>query len=174
MPARQGKSFEINRADYKIDDFYKFYRTVYIKNKKSKGVLRKDFSKILYMYYSRCVEEVVLKNKTLRFSSNLGYLKIFKYLPSFYKTGDLNNIDLPIDFNATLLLWKNDKEAEKNKQIVRHLNDNSNGYTFFYKWVKHTAKLKNKGWYNFKATRTNKLLLSKEIKKGNVECFKLI
>jgi len=176
MPARQGKSKEINKADYKTDDLYKFYKNEHKikKTKSSKAVSRVLFSKILYTYYQKCIEEVILKNKALQFGYNLGMLKVFKREPNFFKTGDLNKIDLPIDYNATLKFWSENKEAEKNKQIIRHLNDHSDGYIYFYKWVKFHAKLKNKGWYAFKATRTNKLLLSSEVKKQNVECFKLI
>jgi hypothetical protein len=176
MPARQGKSEEIYKSNFNTNDFYKFYKNEYLKSlsKKRTPVDRSTYSKILLMYYSRCIEEVVLKNKTLRFTARLGSLKIFKREPEFFKTGDFENIDLPIDYNATLKLWSEDKEAEKNKTIVRHLNENSDGYVYFYKWFKKFCKVKNNKWYKFRATRTNKLFLSHQAKKNNVECFTMI
>lgn len=178
MPARQGKSEEINKAHVKTNDLYKYYKKVYLqsffKNKKIKVVNRKQYSEILYYYYRRCFEEMVLNNKTLKMTARLGSIKIFKREPFFFKTSDFDNIDLPIDYNATLKLWNQDEEAKANKQIVRHLNEHSDGYVYFYKWIKQNSNVTNKNWYKFKATRTNKLLLSSEVKKGNVECFKMI
>jgi hypothetical protein len=177
MPAREGKSAEINKADVKTDDLYKYYRKIYLPNlirkNKPKAVTRKQYSEILYYYYNKCIEQVVLKNKTLKFTARLGSIKIFKREPNVFQTGDLSKIDLPIDYDATLKLWNSDKEAAANRQFVRHLNEHSDGYIYFYKWVKQNANLKNKNWYKFRATRTHKELLSSEVKKGNVECFKM-
>jgi len=173
MPARQGKSEEIYKTDFVMNDFYKSYRQN-SKKDKLKLVNRKQFAQIVYTYYEKAIRDLVLKNKSIQFGSRLGSLKVFKRQPSFFTTGDFDKIDLPIDYNATLKLWESDIEAKETKIIIRHTNDNSDGFIYFYKWYKKFAKVKNQNWYKFRATRTNKLFLSHEVKNNNVECFTMI
>ena len=70
------------------------------------------------------------------------------------------------DWVKTKELWESDKEAKKNKQLVYHFNEETNGIRYKFSWSKNRVLVSNKTLYNLRMTRTNKRELSKLVKEG--------
>lgn len=107
-------------------------------------------------------EQVVLPER-------MGSLQVLKQPCSVrIKDGELY-IPLPIDWNETLKLWYEDKEARDNKTILRH--DIKEIYKVVY--VKYRATYTNKGFYKFTLTRDLKKKLKYNIQEGLIDAFLL-
>jgi hypothetical protein len=70
------------------------------------------------------------------------------------------------DWVKTKELWESDDEAKKNKQLVYHFNEQTNGVRYRFFWSKNRVLVLNKTLYNLKMTRTNKRTLSQLVKGG--------
>lgn len=70
------------------------------------------------------------------------------------------------DWKATRELWNTDEEAKKNKQIVYHFNEDTNGIRYRFRWNRKRVFMDNKTLYNLIMTRTNKRTLARLIKEG--------
>jgi len=70
------------------------------------------------------------------------------------------------DWAETKKLWDEDSKAKKEKQLVYHFNEETNGIRYRFFWSKARALVANKTLYNLKLTRTNKRILSSLIKDG--------
>ena len=64
---------------------------------------------------------------------------------------DLNGY--PIDHKATKDLWASDPIAKANKQLIRHLNDTTDGFIGHIIWDKMTCKLTNQLYFVFRPSR---------------------
>ena len=70
------------------------------------------------------------------------------------------------DWVKTKELWDSDSKAKKDKQLVYHFNEDTNGVRYKFFWSKNRVLVTNKTLYTLKMTKTNKKELSKLIKKG--------
>ena len=70
------------------------------------------------------------------------------------------------DWVKTKELWEKDAEAKKNKQLVYHFNEQTNGIRYRFFWSKNRVLVSNKTLFNIKMTRTNKRTLSQLVKNG--------
>ena len=70
------------------------------------------------------------------------------------------------DWVKTKELWESDKEAKKNKQLVYHFNEETNGIRYKFAWSKNRVLVSNKTLYNLRMTRSNKRELSKLVREG--------
>lgn len=70
------------------------------------------------------------------------------------------------DWVKTKELWEKDTEAKKNKQLVYHFNEQTNGVRYRFFWSKNRILVSNKTLFNIKMTRTNKRTLSQLVKNG--------
>lgn len=70
------------------------------------------------------------------------------------------------DWVKTKELWEKDTEAKKNKQLVYHFNEQTNGVRYRFFWSKNRVLVSNKTLFNIKMTRTNKRTLSQLVKNG--------
>lgn len=70
------------------------------------------------------------------------------------------------DWASTKELWKEDPLAAKEKKLVYHFNEDTNGIRYKFTWSKARVLAPNKTLYNLKMTRTNKRILSSLIKQG--------
>lgn len=73
----------------------------------------------------------------------------------------------PIDWNATLRLWYNDKEAFNNKLLVRK----EQKYLYYVYWDRKYLRFNNKFDMSFKASRGLTKRLSQLIDQGKIEAF---
>ena len=90
-----------------------------------------------------------------------------KYKSSIkFENGKLKT-NLPIDWNRTLELWENDKEAFRDKTVLRYELD----YIYKLKYNPYKAKFNNKTIFQFKFIRDIKQGISKEIQKGNIDAI---
>ena len=70
------------------------------------------------------------------------------------------------DWVKTKELWEKDAEAKKNKQLVYHFNEETNGIRYKFFWSKNRVLVSNKTLYNLRMTRSNKRELSKLVREG--------
>ena len=76
---------------------------------------------------------------------------------------------LPIDWDKTLKLWYEDKEAFDNKILVRIETEE----VFKVYYNKQNANYNNKSFYEFKPNREIKRKLSKHAREGNLDAYLL-
>lgn len=99
------------------------------------------------------------------FPFRLGYLQILgKKVKVRFEEGVIKG--LAPDWANTKKLWEEDEEAKKNKQLVYHFNEHTDGIRYRFFWSKARAVVANKTLYNLKLTRNNKRTLSKLIEEG--------
>ena len=97
----------------------------------------------------------------------MGTFETIKYKSSIkFENGKLKT-NLPIDWNRTLELWENDKEAFRDKTVLRYELD----YIYKLKYNPYKAKFNNKTIFQFKFIRDIKQGISKEIQKGNIDAI---
>lgn len=140
---------------------YKLYSNPY-------KITAPQFSNIIKNIHLKFAE-LLSKGSDIILPERLGSIEIRKYYTSIeYKEGKLKT-NLPIDWAATLKLWHEDKEAEKNKTIVR-INEDC---TFSIYYNKLKAMYTNKFYYRFTASRVLKKLVRESIKNNNIDAFLL-
>lgn len=171
---RKGKSEEKIKTHVALPEQYAFYKENNFENDKSfYYVDRKTYSKFLKVFFAKVVDAMITEGFEFVMPFKTGLLAIRKYqqVLKYDKDGKVNLNNLPVNWNATLKLWENDKEAKENKKLIRYLNEDREIYN--YKYLKRKANFKNKHYFNFKATRTNKIKLKEAVKKNLVNCFNL-
>ena len=97
----------------------------------------------------------------------LGKLELRKNSAKIYRKDGKVKTNLPIDWNRTLELWENDKEAFRDKTVLRYELD----YIYKLKYNPYKAKFNNKTIFQFKFIRDIKQGISKEIQKGNIDAI---
>ncbi len=115
-----------------------------------------------------------LVNKLLHTSSiilpeRMGEITLRKYLPTIKLEGGKVKTNLPIDWDATLSLWTEDKEAYQNKTLIRA--EEKQLFKVYYD--KSKAIYNNKSFYNFTLNRSAKVALKEQIKNGKLDAFML-
>ena len=106
--------------------------------------------------------EELLKGNDLDLPHRLGKIELRKYEGRvFYKNGNIHT-NLPIDWDATLKLWAEDKESYDNKLLVRL--EEKEIFKVFYN--KSKANYNNKSFYEFEVNRDLKRRLKQKIKEG--------
>lgn len=70
------------------------------------------------------------------------------------------------DWVNTKKLWEEDSEAKKNKTLVYHFNEHTDGVRYRFFWSKARALVANKTLYDLRLTRTNKRELSSLVSNG--------
>ena len=97
----------------------------------------------------------------------MGTFETIKYKSNIkFEDGKLKT-NLPIDWNKTLDLWKEDNEAFRDKTLLRYELD----YIYKLKYNPYKAKFNNKTIFQFKFIRDIKQGISKEIQKGNIDAI---
>lgn len=147
-------------------DAYKWYR----KNKPSdrKYVLTESQYFAIIRRINLALRDELIAGNDVKFPSKMGQLEIRKYLPTITTEGKKVKTNLPIDWNATLKLWYEDKQAYEDKFLVR-INV-PEIYRVFYN--KGNANYNNKSFYQFTPNRELKLGLKHSIKENpNFDAF---
>lgn len=175
----RGKQKEKIKVDIGMQEFYNYYcystfkekvnnKTVIHKNSKF-CVSRGTYGQIIDFIHSKITDEIIFDNFEFKLPIRMGVLCIKKKKPvlKYNKEGKLINT-MPIDWKATKELWQEDAESKKEKKLVRHLNEHTNGYVPSWYLSLKEATFKYKSAYKFKATRTMNRDLSKALKDPNV------
>lgn len=141
------KRKELYRLTYTIYDFYQNYDN-------KKNVSKEKYIGILKDFFSIITKKVIVDRKRIELPYNLSNHRIRKIKQSMHSTPR-------IDFN-------------KSKQLgvkVYHLNNHSSGFYFTWFWDRYPFLTKNKKLYKFDLTKTNSLLLAKEIFRCNKDPY---
>lgn len=172
MPARKGKSEEKIKSDINTPEQYKYYIEHNCKDKESLFYIsKKDYTDFLKLFFDEFIDEVLYSNTEMSLPFHTGCITVRKYEQRIkIKDGKVIS-HLPVNWDATLKLWDVDEEAKENKQLVRFINKNNLIYKFVY--IKSRAKFKNKYFYWFKPTRTNKIKLANAIRENQINVYNL-
>lgn len=152
-----------------VYDAYKYYR----KNKPDDK--RYILTESQYFSIIRKINNLFAKELSLGYSIKLplrmGELELRKYDRQVYfdNNGKLHT-NLPIDWDNTLELWYNDEEALKNKTLLR-IDSGNNIFKLYYN--KNKANYINKSYYEFTFNKDLRIMLSKNLKKGNIDAPEL-
>ena len=100
---------------------------------------------------------------------NIEYSIFTSICKEFYK--EISNMIVfnTFEYANTNKLWSTNKEAKKNKKLVFHLNDHSNGYQHRWFWEKRESNIPNHSAYCFLPSRLNKRTLAKALKDENTD-----
>ena len=94
-------------------------------------------------------------------------LELRKYKDKTRLYGKEVKTNYPIDWDTTVKLWYEDKEAFENKTLVKI--QNKEVYKIYYNRL--NTNYKNKSFYQFFPNRTLKRTLSKNIREGLVDAY---
>jgi hypothetical protein len=140
---RKNKWFDIGRP-LKEGEFYKIIRGV-----------------------NNLLAAELIKGNQINLPHRLGTLEIRKRPTRVAIVEGKLVTNLPIDWDATLQLWYEDKEAYNNKTLVRIENEE----VFKVYYNKKEANYNNKSFYDFKPNREIKRSLTKSAREGILDAF---
>lgn len=132
------------------------------------NVSKEDYSKIIRMVNEEIINRIVDGDK-INLPYRMGNLSIIKKENLVYFKDGKVHTNKPIDWQKTNLLWFNNEEAKKKKQLVRC----DNQFTFQIKYYKGNAYFKNKNFFTFRAHRPVKIHLKELIKQDKLEALTL-
>lgn len=146
------------RGSLGVYDAYKWYR----KNKPhdKKYVLTESQYFSIIRKVNLALRDELFKGGDIKFPCRMGSIEIRKYLPTITTDGKKVKTNLPIDWNATLKLWYEDKQSYDEKFLVR-INV-PEIYRVYYN--KTLANYNNKSFYQFTPNRELKLGIKHSIK----------
>ena len=101
--------------------------------------------------------------------NRMGELSLRKYPAKITLENGKVKTNLPIDWDATLTLWSEDKESYNKKTLIRAEEKE----LFKVLYDKSKAKYNNKSFYNFVINREFRLAIGKQIKSGSLDGFML-
>jgi hypothetical protein len=113
-----------------------------------------EFYRICENYFKAVCRAVIYESKTYVLPFRLGHFTVMKKKPKLYTDHNLS-----ID-------WA---ESKKYGKWIRHLNDHTGGFKFRFIWTKKSCMVVNKEYYRLVMSRSNKRLLAKVIKSGEVD-----
>ncbi len=115
--------------------------------------------------FMKYLSDSLVENGEIKLPGRLGtvYIKGTFCKPRF-EDGKIKG--LSPDWAETNKLWEEDEEAKKNKQLVFHLNEETNGVRYKYSWLKGRVLVSNKTLYDLTMTRANKKKLVNSIREG--------
>ena len=150
-----------HKTHFGIRDAYMYY-----KDTSDTPIDYNIFTSICKDFYKELAKMLIFNTFEFRIPYRLGRLRIRKYKPKLKinPDGSLDKSKLFVDFGSTNKLWLENEEAKKNKKLVYHLNDHSNGYQHRWFWEKRTTNIPNHSAYCFLPSRLNKRTLAKALK----------
>jgi hypothetical protein len=126
------------------------------------------YAKVLNEFNKAVVHEILQSAFEYIMPCRLGTLRIKKYKPTIkvLKNGSIKG-KLKPDWKATKELWAKNEDAKKNKKLVYHTNDHSDGYEYKWHFSNYRSTCKNKSAYCFVPSRTNKRAITALVKDEN-------
>lgn len=137
---------------------YKFYKNKY----KNSEINYDTYSEICYLFNKIISDKIITQSFRMRLFYNLGHIRI--------KAGKvkikINNNKIvttrhSINWVETKKLWQRIYETTdmeklkniKNKKLIIHVNEHSNGYIMRWYWDKHGIAKQNNSLYQFKPVK---------------------
>lgn len=136
------------------------YKTKIAKN----SISREEYKKIIHMFIKFLVKKLMTAHAIV-LPFRIGELQVRGKLIK-PKLIDGKIVGLSPDWKRTNELWNNDNQAKQEHKIVYFFNEHSNGIRYKFFFSKRKATVKNKTFYSFVATRTNKRELATLINSG--------
>ena len=149
------------RGSWGVYDAYKWYRKHKPSDRKYVLTESQYFSIIRRMNLE--LRENLLNGDDIKFPCRMGQLEVRKYKPIITTEGKKVKTNLPIDWNATLKLWYEDKKSYEDKFLVR-INV-PEIFRVFYN--KNNANYNNKSFYQFTPNRELKGALKHSIRENS-------
>lgn len=126
----------------------------------------KEFYAIIRGINRLLAEEIVMGNP-VKFPAQMGLLELHKFQVGVsIVNGRLKNT-YPIDWNKTIKLWWENKEAHEKKILVR----NEESWVYRVKYCINNAKYENKMFYQFVLNSFIKKALKNNIKKRKIDAL---
>ena len=116
---------------------------------------------------NKYLAEELCEGKEINLPHRLGTLEIRKRPTRVAIVNNKLVTSLPIDWDKTLKLWYEDKEAFNDKTLVRI--EQEEAFKVYYN--KTQANYNNKSFYEFKPNRELKRKLSKRAREGNLDAY---
>ena len=151
---------------YGVYDGFKFYRRNKPKDKKFMLTESQYFSIIRDM--NNLLAEALSNGSDINLPERMGRIELRKYKlePKIGEDGKLI-YKAPIDWDATLKLWYEDKEAMDNKTLIKIETNES----FRVLYNKSKALFTNKSFYMLHINRELKKKISKAANEGKIDAF---
>lgn len=147
-----------------IYDGYKYYRKN--KPKGKEYILTESQYFAITRHINNMLVEHLSKGYVINLPFRLGTLELRKYDKSIKIDAEGRIVtNLPIDWEKTLDLWYEDKEARENKELIRI--DTPEIFKLYYN--KSSANYNNKAFYDFSFNKDLKVKLKQNIKIGIVD-----
>lgn len=127
------------------------------------------FQKIIREVNNQLAFEV-MKGHAVTFPESMGNLEIRKCERYVDIDGGKIKTNYMIDWDKTLQLWCEDEQARKNRTIVRDTSSRER-YTILYN--RRNATYNNKWYFQFRANRAMRRVLSWNIKMGQVDAYNM-
>ena len=151
---------------YGVYDAYKYYRKNKPKNKKY--IIKESTYFTIIRKLNLMLVQELLSQKDIIFPLNMGKLEVRKWFPEVKldKDGKVKN-NYPIDWDSTLRLWHEDKDAREKKLLLKKKEKT----VFVIRYNKNKSKYKNQSYFEFIVNRALKLSLKDKIKEGNFDAY---
>lgn len=157
--------FKVNNS-FGIKDAYRWC----IKHKQfDKSISEKNF-RIIINALNQHLQDQLLQGKDIHLPERMGRIEIRKYPAYVGLEGGKIRTNLSIDWDKTLRLWFEDKEAYDSRTLIRC--ETKEKFKFIYN--KNKAKYNNKIFYEFTPTRNLKLKLKELINNQGFDALLLV
>jgi len=177
-----------------IPEIYEFYKQTLIykgKRHRSKKMIFKDkhrfiidrqtFSNIVKDFNLELARIIIEEAEEFKMPANLGTVRVRKYKRSIKlnKDGSINTISSSVNWEATRKLWLKEYpeyadeikskymptlKLIKNKPMVYHLNEHTEGFVVRLFWNKYGSAIINRQMYSIVLTFTNRRRIAALIK----------
>jgi hypothetical protein len=161
-------------ADIKKYDFFSHYR----KNTAYEKLSRTAYSAFLKDLLIAFSEAVVKENMELKLGK-LGFIRVQAKKLHFFKTNGEKADSLKVDWEKTWKYWeekypslsRNEISNIKDKKVIYHENEHTNGEFYRHLWDKATSQVKYKSFYKFIPSRQYSRLIKEIVSKPNRTIF---
>ena len=150
-----------------VYDIYKILRKNHWYNI-GRPLTEKEFYSIIRTFNKHIADELSKGNDFI-LPQRMGTLEIRKYSPKITIKNGKVKAPLPIDWDKTIKLWYEDKEAYSKRILVK--SDVKEVFRLIYN--KRKADYTNKTFYELKFNREIKKKLKENIKEGIIDAFLL-
>lgn len=171
MPLRKKRGKAKHKPDYDFSDICNYYEERHGKL----PVTRKEFGLILKEFHEHVIDEIVLKGFIFNMPGNLGTISLTYRYPTTIVDEEYKIIktDMPIDYPATMELWKRSKVARERRQHVYLNNSETDGkiYNFRYKPTGVITQTYNPAYKLLLVRRLKRTKLVAAIREGKLKCL---
>ena len=127
-----------------------------------KEVSQRDYLDTNYAFNEFLIS-LILEGHTVYLPERLGSLCVQGKKQKYRVDKNGKPIGLSPDWVETKKLWDRNPKAKKEKKLLYHTNEHTNGYRYKILWSKLNMYVKNKNLYTLKMTRKVKRAVSKEV-----------